>query len=60
MTLLDCPRCHGKGWDHKGKPRPTMRVVNVMGTTQTIHYRCGECCYTEKKQYGIPPRGSDE
>jgi hypothetical protein len=51
MTAVDCPRCHGKGWALKGKEHLSFRLVNVMGSTRTNHYRCGECCYTELRHY---------
>jgi hypothetical protein len=50
--LETCPRCKGRGWELKGKPTPTLRVDNVMGSTQTIYYKCSKCCYTEKRPYG--------
>jgi len=58
MTLLDCPRCHGgkyvpgKGFVPPKNPNPTMRIENVMGATQVVHYHCGNCCYKEKRPYG--------
>lgn len=52
MTAIECPRCHGRGWGLKGKPKPTMRIENVMSTTQMIYYKCSECCYAEKRPYG--------
>ena len=36
-----CPKC--------GKQ--SLRIDNVMGTTQEIHWRCGLCCYKEKTGY---------
>jgi hypothetical protein len=52
MSVADCPRCHGILFGKpKSKPRPTLRVENVMGSTRTIHYRCSNCCYTEKCHY---------
>lgn len=52
MAVELCPRCKGKGWEQKGKPKPTLRIDNVMGSTQMIHYKCSECCFTEKRPYG--------
>jgi hypothetical protein len=58
MTVIDCPRCHGLKFNNetkqfdKGHPNPTMRVDNVMATTQMIHYACGNCGYKEQQPYG--------
>jgi hypothetical protein len=41
MTTEQCPRCHKK----------TLRVTNVMGTTERVHYACSMCCYKEKRDY---------
>lgn len=41
MTVEDCPRC--------GKR--SLRIVNVMSTTRTIHYACSNCCFKEKRPY---------
>ena len=51
MTAIMCPRCKGMGWEQKGKPAPSFRVENVMGSTEMIHYKCSKCCYTEKRPY---------
>lgn len=52
MSVADCPRCHGFIYGKpKSKPRPTLRVENVMGSTHTIYYHCSNCCYKEKVQY---------
>jgi hypothetical protein len=29
----------------------SLRLVNVMGYAREIHYRCGKCCYNEKRHY---------
>jgi len=42
MVMIKCPKC--------GKE--TLRVVNVMATTQLIHYACGNCCHKERRPYG--------
>ena len=36
-----CPKCH----------KETLRVINVMGTTERISYHCSNCCYREKRDY---------
>jgi hypothetical protein len=41
MTVRKCPNCG----------RMSLRVVNVMSTTETIHWRCGECCHKEQTGY---------
>jgi hypothetical protein len=51
MTAVDCPRCHGKGWALRGSEQLSLRLVNVMGSTRTNHYRCSECSYTELRHY---------
>ena len=58
MTARKCPGC--------GKM--SLRVVNVMSTTETIHWHCNECCYKEVTDYNyvkIDPkkknkRGADQ
>lgn len=41
MTIRQCPKCR----------KTSLRIVNVMGTTQEIHWKCNECCYKEKTGY---------
>ena len=41
MTKRKCPRC--------GKE--TLLISNVMGTTETIYWRCSHCCYNEQTGY---------
>lgn len=41
-----CPKC--------GKM--SLRIENIMGSTRTIYYKCGECCYREKRPYGEDER----
>jgi hypothetical protein len=36
-----CPKCH----------KETLRVINVMGSTDRISYHCSNCCYKEKRDY---------
>ena len=38
---IQCPKC--------GKM--TLRIVNVMATTERIHYACGNCCHKEQRPY---------
>jgi hypothetical protein len=58
MTIIDCPRCHGLKFNDqtkmfdKGTKHPTMRIENVMATTQMIHYSCGNCCHKMQEPYG--------
>jgi hypothetical protein len=58
MTLKECPRCKGlkfndqTGRFDKGHPNPTMRIDNVMATTQMIHYSCGNCGNKMQEPYG--------
>lgn len=40
MTEM-CPKCH----------KETLRVINVMGSTERISYHCPNCCYREKRDY---------
>ena len=53
----DCPRCHGGkynegvGFIPPKKLNPTLRVENVMGSTQMIHRRCNNCGYKDKVPY---------
>lgn len=57
MALIDCSRCHGlkfnevSGRFDKGHPNPTMRIDNVMATTQMIYWHCGNCCNKEQTSY---------
>ena len=57
MVARDCPRCHGGkynegvGFVPPKKPKPTLRQVNVMSTTRTIHYKCNNCGFTDKVPY---------
>ena len=42
MVMIKCPKC--------GKI--TLRITNVMATTERIHYACGNCCHKETRPYG--------
>lgn len=41
-NIRECPRCKKK----------TLRITNVMSTTEEIHWGCSNCCYKEKVPYG--------
>jgi hypothetical protein len=69
MTVESCPRCHGgkyipgRGFVDPKTPQLTLRVDNVMGSTQRIHKKCSNCGWSEKVPYdkdGEYPEKSEE
>jgi hypothetical protein len=58
MSVSECPRCQGLNWNDKtrrfdkGSPKPTLRIENVMASTEMIHYVCNNCGHKEKQPYG--------
>ena len=41
MVVRDCPKCGKK----------SLRINNVMCSTEEIHWNCGDCCYKEITDY---------
>jgi hypothetical protein len=48
MAAEECPKCH----------KMTLRVVNVMNTTHTVHLACKNCCHKVKRPYEEENHGS--